>query len=64
MQIKYVLIVKQNIVINGIVVTEYNDLTVVQCVDFETDGNVKGYVEYKRTAKQHRPLMKGLSQEF
>ena len=64
MQIKYVLIVNQNIVISGIVVTEYDNLTVVQCVDYKSYGNIKGYIEYRRTAKQNKPLMKGLSQEF
>lgn len=63
MQIKYVLIVKQNIAINGIVVTEYNDLTVVQCPDYKSDGNIKGYVEYRRTAKQNKSIM-GFTQEY
>lgn len=43
----------------GIVVTEYPDMTVAQCPDYISDGNVKGYKEYKRTAKQNKPLMKG-----
>ena len=63
MQKKYVRIVKQKYVISGIVVTEYKDLTVVQCTDYITDGNVKGYQEFKRTAKQQKSLM-GFTQEY
>jgi hypothetical protein len=47
-------------VTNGIVVTYYDNLIVAQCVDYESDGNIKGYKEYTRTAKQNKPLMKGL----
>lgn len=60
------LVAKQivNALPNGAVATRYPDMIVVQCPDYESDGNVKGYIEYKRTAKQDKPLMKGLSQEF
>jgi hypothetical protein len=63
---KYVLVAKLivNIKLNGAVATHYPDMIVVQCPDYESDGNIKGYIEYKRTAKQSKPLMKGLSQEF
>ena len=47
----------------GIVVAYYTDMTVVQCCDYKSDGNVRGYVEYKRTAKQLKPLM-GFTQEY
>jgi hypothetical protein len=64
LQKKFVVIAKQKNVIDGIVVTHYTDMIVAQCHDYESDGNVRGYKEYKRTAKQSKPLMKGLSQEF
>ena len=60
---KYVRIVRLNAT-NGIVVTYYPDLTLTKCVDYESDGNVKGYEKIERTAKQNKPLMKGLSQEY
>lgn len=44
--------------------TEYPDLIIARCPDYKSDGNIKGYVEIKRTAKQHKPIMKGLSQEY
>lgn len=47
--------------LNGIVVTEYPDLRLTTCVDYESDGNVKGYQRIDRTAKQDKPLMKGLA---
>jgi hypothetical protein len=50
--------------LNGSVAAIYPDMIVVQCLDYESDGNVKGYVEYKRTAKQNKPLMKWFSQEY
>ncbi|MBQ8044091.1 MAG: hypothetical protein IJ272_08110 [Clostridia bacterium] len=62
MQIKYARTVKQNAT-NGIVVTHYPDMVVVQCTDYKSDGNVKGYVEYRRTAKQNKSIM-GFTQEF
>ena len=53
-----------NTKLNGAVPIEYPDMIVVRCVDYKSDGNAKGYIEYKRTAKQNKPLMKGLSQEY
>ncbi len=59
---------KQKNVINGIVVTNYEDdcfkTKVIRCVDYKFNGKVIGFVDEKRTAKQQKPLMKGLSQEF
>ena len=63
MQMKYVKIARQRNAISGIVVTEYTDMIVTQCVDYISDGNVKGYQEYKRTAKQNKSIM-GFTQEY
>lgn len=63
MQKKYVKIVKQKNVINGIVVTEYKDLILTKCVDYISDGNVKGYERIERTAKQNKSIM-GFTQEY
>ena len=54
---KYVVIVKENVT-NGIVVSEYKDITVVKCVDYISDDNVEGYTKpLERTAKQLGSLM-------
>lgn len=62
MQKKYARIAKQNVT-DGIVVTYYDNLILTKCVDYESDGNVKGYERLERTAKQQKPLMH-FSQEY
>lgn len=63
---RYVRVVRLivNILLSGAFATHYKDIIVVQCPDYESDGNVRGYKEYKRTAKQDKPLMRGLTQEY
>lgn len=52
------------IVINGIVVTKYNDLIVIKCVDYVQKENIEGYKKpLQRTAEQRKSLM-GFTQNY
>lgn len=60
---KYVKTVWQ-IVRNGIVVTQDNEITSIKCCDYIKKGKKEGYIKpLGRTAKQFKPLM-GFTQEY
>lgn len=60
---KYVKIVWQ-IARNGIVVTQYNEITSIKCCDYIKKEKIQGYVDFKgRTARQLKSLM-GFTQEY